>query len=77
MAKKDQPGITRKMVFVPSALWQRVKVEAVERDIDISDVITEMLSERYESAARKGENTTPPTPRDQQPNKYSPALAAA
>ncbi len=74
MAKKDQPGITRKMVFVPSVLWQRVKVEAVERDLDISDVITEMLSERYAADPHKGKETA--TSKDPRPNRQSPAFAA-
>ena len=74
MAKKDQPGITRKMVFVPSALWQRVKVEAVERDLDISDVITEMLSERYAADPHKEKGAA--TSKDPRPNRQSPAFAA-
>ena len=74
MAKKDQPGITRKMVFVPSALWQRVKVEAVERELDISDVITEMLSERYAADSHKGEGAA--ASKDRRPNRQSPAFAA-
>ncbi len=50
MAKKDEAGIVRKAVFVPAVLWQRLKVEAAERDVDLSDIITEMLRERYEGA---------------------------
>ena len=53
MAKKDDPSLVRKAVFVPPALWQRVKVEAAERNIDLSDIFIEMLRERYEGASRE------------------------
>ena len=77
MAKRDDKDLVRKAVFVPPTLWQRAKVEAAERDVDLSDIFTEMLRQRYESATRGGENTAPPTPSDQQPNRQSPALAYA
>jgi macrodomain Ter protein organizer (MatP/YcbG family) len=50
MAKKDQEGIVRKAVFVPAVLWQQLKVEAAQRNVDLSDIITEMLRDRYEGA---------------------------
>jgi len=47
MAKKDDTAVVRKAVFVPPALWQQVKVESAQRGVDLSDIITEMLQERY------------------------------
>jgi len=75
VAKKDDEALVRKAVFVPPALWQRVRVEAAERDIDLSDIFTEMLRERYEAASRNKESSS--TQGEQRPNKYSPAFAAA
>jgi len=75
VAKKDDEALVRKAVFVPPALWQRVRVEAAERDIDLSDIFTEMLRERYEATSRSKEASG--TQGEQRPNKYSPAFAAA
>jgi macrodomain Ter protein organizer (MatP/YcbG family) len=52
MAKKDEEGVVRKAVFVPATLWQQLRVEAAQRDIDLSDIITEMLRDRYERAVQ-------------------------
>ncbi len=57
MAKKDNEALVRKAVFVPPALWQRVKVEAAERGVDLSDIITEMLRARYEGASQSPDQT--------------------
>ncbi len=75
MAKKDDETLVRKAVFVPPALWQRVRVEAAERNIDLSDVFTEMLRERYEGVGRNKEASG--TQGEQRPNRYSPAFASA
>ncbi len=55
MAKKGNEALVRKAVFVPPALWQRVKIEAAERGVDMSDIITEMLRARYESASQSSD----------------------
>jgi len=57
VAKKDNENLVRKAVFVPPALWQRLKIEAAERNVDLSDIITEMLRARYESTPRPGEQS--------------------
>ena len=75
MAKKDDEGLVRKAVFVPPTLWQRVKIEAAERNIDLSDIFTEMLSERYEATNRKEKRAG--NSEDQRPNRQSPAFASA
>jgi len=75
VAKKDDEALVRKAVFVPPALWQRVRVEAAERDIDLSDIFTEMLRERYEATSRSKEASG--IQGEQRPNRSSPAFAAA
>ncbi len=75
VAKKDDETLVRKAVFVPPALWQRVRVEAAERDIDLSDIFTEMLQERYEATSRNEESSG--ARGEQSANKNRPALIAA
>ena len=75
MAKSNDKTLVRKAVFVPPALWQQVRIEAVKREIDLSDIFIEMLQERYEADKRNKESSgtqgEPPT------NKRMPAQIGA
>lgn len=45
MTQEEEP--VRKAVFVPPALWHRVKVDAVQQGIEISEIVVEALKQYY------------------------------
>lgn len=46
MSKQEE--LVRKAVFVPPALWHRVKVDAVQQEVDISEIIVDALKQYYD-----------------------------